>query len=60
MEFTTKLAILGIYTGMIIINTGFIAYSLNEILVEKNKGAYILIIPNIILLLQTMTRIIKL
>lgn len=59
MEFTTRLAILGIYAGMIIINIAFIAYGVNEV-AQEHKEAHILICGNIMLLLHTMIRMIKL
>jgi hypothetical protein len=59
MEFTTRLAILGIYAGIIIINVAFIAYRINEVAQEHKKG-HILICGNIMLLLHTIIRMIKL
>lgn len=59
MEFATRLIILGIYAGLIMIETGFIVYGINEVQVQENKSGYILIIPNIILLLSTMIKMIK-
>lgn len=56
MEFTTKLALTLGFAGLIIIETGFIIYGINEVQVQENKSGYVLIFGNVILLLSTMIK----
>lgn len=59
MEYSTKLAIALGCAGLIIIETSFIAYEIIEVK-NKEKSGYVLIFGNIIALLSTMIKMIKL